>query len=296
MEEKEKVKYRRIDHHFISRHTILGFVLLLLGSYLLSQTVGLGFELLFRGIIPHYAEQNLVGYGIAFAGPVTMALFWLWFRPEFSGVMRTDGLVRTLALSAWMIPYWTISVVPALLSGGAVFHMVGAQAIGTSLMAGFWEEAAFRGVALSFFMRQWRDEKHILPSLLLSSAAFGLMHGFNALLGANIVMTIIQVVSTTGIGILFGAIFLRGGNLWPLILIHFANDVLALASTDAATENGIITGRATAEDYLGIAICLALAALGFWLVRPSKRAQILALWRSKWNLPQPDNQPETDAQ
>ena len=214
--------------------------------------------------------------------------------------MRADGLIRTLALSALMIPFWGISLAPALLSGSGVFHMVGAQAVGTSLMAGFWEETAFRGISLAFFMRQWRDEKHILPALLLSSAAFGLMHGANALFGADPVMTIIQVVETTCLGILFGAIFLRGGNLWPLILVHFANDMIALSasSADAITENGIILSSASAEDIFTVAVVLVFAAIGVWLVRPSKRAQILALWRGKWKLPQPETQPEAqpDAQ
>ena len=83
------------------------------------------------------------------------------------------------------------------------------------LVVGFSEELVFRGLIL----------RALLPSgatraVLVSSALFGLVHLGNIVYGASVAVTLFQVVGACAFGIGMAAIVLRGGALWPAMLIH----------------------------------------------------------------------------
>jgi hypothetical protein len=83
------------------------------------------------------------------------------------------------------------------------------------LVVGFSEELVFRGLML----------RALLPggatrAVLVSSALFGLVHLANIIYGVSVVVTLLQVLGAFVFGVGMAAIVLRGGALWPAMLIH----------------------------------------------------------------------------
>jgi len=82
-----------------------------------------------------------------------------------------------------------------------------------SVTAGIVEEIVFRGFVLwylTFFMPIW-------PAVLVSSVAFGLVHGYQGLGG---------IMRTGLVGLAFGALFVFSGSIWLPIIGHILVDVL----------------------------------------------------------------------
>jgi hypothetical protein len=264
---------------------VIGFLLLILFIFMVWLVVGNGLELLFRFVVPVFEATENVGFGIAVAGLVSLLLFRLWFRPEYGGCLGKSGLKTGLLLGLIYLGYLIVGIVPDIVSTGRLpFRAFTLQMVATSAMAGIWEEATFRGLPIAYLMRRMKSANRIPFALVLTSAAFGLVHGSNALLGADVGSTAVQVVASFGIGVFFAAVYLRSGNLWPSMLLHFTQDIIAL-SCGSASEMGLVTTSVNWEDWVNLALCAVVAAIGFWLIRPKKRAEIDALWAEKWDLP-----------
>lgn len=84
-----------------------------------------------------------------------------------------------------------------------------------SLAAGFGEEIAFRGFAIPGLLLLTGSAGW---SALISSLAFGLLHGYQGWLG---------VVRTGVMGLVLAAAFMLSGSLWPGILAHVALDLIS---------------------------------------------------------------------
>lgn len=84
-----------------------------------------------------------------------------------------------------------------------------------SLAAGVGEEIAFRGFAVPALALMTGSA---WGAALISSAAFGALHGYQGWLG---------VARTGGMGFLLAASFLLSGSLWPAILAHAALDLIS---------------------------------------------------------------------
>ena len=98
---------------------------------------------------------------------------------------------------AWMIPYTRQELVWFTL--------------GLSLSAGLCEELLFR----AFLIGVLSEQLGTLPSLLLSSAAFGICHCYQG--WKNIIRTAL-------IGLLLGVVFIFTELLWVVVIIHTAID------------------------------------------------------------------------
>ena len=154
-----------------------------------------------------------------------------------------------------------------------------------ALMAGIFEESVFRGVAASYLMRQWRGEKKILPVIFLSSALFGLSHAMNLASGAPVAITLLQIVHSFVVGCFLCALFLRSGNLLPVMIWHVLNDIFAFLDVSSFKEGGVynesvaVTPGVVGDLLIWAAIFLALM---FILTRPSVRGEICSIWDKKW--------------
>ena len=147
-------------------------------------------------------------------------------------------------------------------------------------MAGITEEMAFREVGISYMKRQLREDKMNLPIILITSFAFGLIHLYNAILYKQFALYSFQAVCAFLLGIFFGCIFLRTGNIWVCIIVHSIHDLMTVffpvptAFYDHSTLVYIcmMTGEAL------------LAAWGLFLIRKKKYPEIRALWDDKWRI------------
>ena len=208
-----------------------------------------------------------------------MLILPIFFRGKcnfgFKGGLPKLGIL--LPLPALIVPLWNILQIKLydapLVAGttaviAAIFHGIG---------PGVSEEVFCRGFTVSNLMRIWKDKPNrIFLSVLVSGAAFGLLHAVNVIVTGDAFAAIIQVIYTAAIGIFYGAVFVRSRNIWGVIIMHTLTDVSAFI----AVFDGNVTGMDIAFCAVGSLIFIAIA---LYLIRPAKRAEIDALWEDGWS-------------
>lgn len=89
------------------------------------------------------------------------------------------------------------------------------------LVPGIFEEIAFRGVSIPMLQEKHSQKK----TLIYSSIVFGAAHSFNLIVvilsGAEIFLTLFQIVYAATLGIAFGYMYLRTNSLIASILTHY---------------------------------------------------------------------------
>lgn len=220
-----------------------------------------------------------------------MLILPIFFRGKcnfgFKGGLPKLGIL--LALPALIVPVWNllqIKLYDAPLVAGttaviaAIFHGIG---------PGVSEEVFCRGFTVSNLMRIWKDKPNrIFLSVLVSGAAFGLLHAVNVIVTGDTFAAIIQVIYTAAIGIFYGAVFIRSRNVWGVILMHTLTDISAFI----AVFDGNVSGMDIVFCVVGSLIFIALA---LYLIRPAKRAEIDALWEDGWSFGDEDGKTHAGA-
>ena len=97
------------------------------------------------------------------------------------------------------------------------------------------------------------------------------MHLVNLSLGANPGNVGFQVVYTALIGFAYAAVALVTGSIWPLVLIHSAQDFINAMQQSPAAATTTSAGVDVANGLLNVGIFLVFAAYGYWLLRRHAR-------------------------
>ena len=135
-----------------------------------------------------------------------------------------------------------------------------------TFLVGLSEELMFRGVLLQAF----RHTVAIWPAVWLTTLAFGAIHILNVFMTGELRPALIQSAAAALSGLLFIALRLRTGSLWPCIIVHGLWDfatftVAASRSSDApAISSG---GPLTLTTFVPILLVLPNALYGLWLMR-----------------------------
>lgn len=145
-----------------------------------------------------------------------------------------------------------------------------------TFLVGFSEEVMFRGVLLQAF----RHATSIWPAVLLTSVAFGAVHSLNVFVTGDLMAALIQSAAAFLSGLVFIALRLRTGSLWPPIIVHalwdFATFTLGAAGA-AAANDGLPAEAATPAgatglvEFLPVLLVLPNAIYGLWLMRDIRR-------------------------
>ncbi|MCR5544275.1 MAG: CPBP family intramembrane metalloprotease [Eubacterium sp.] len=274
--------------HKILDHTTLGYFILFFVAELFIGMFGYIDKFLAKfipgyGMETHALGRNVVqasGIGYAIGSVVFVLLFTLWFRPHFKGCFSKKGIIFGLCST---IPVLTLSFVGSVLNiteKGLTASII--IAVLKGMAPGFSEEVGFRGVGIANYMRKAESGKDVMKIFWISSIFFGLFHSFNIIAGADIVSSIVQSVSAIGMGMLFGAIYLRTGNMWPTIIAHWAIDSAEMCRADL-NESGAKVMEILTGDYFIIASSIVGGIIGFILVRKQYHGDILELWKDEWN-------------
>ena len=134
-----------------------------------------------------------------------------------------------------------------------------------------------RGFTVSNLMRIWKDKPNrILCCMLVSGAAFGLLHAVNVIVTGDVFAALIQVIYTTAIGMFSGAAFLRSRSIWGVILMHSLTDISAFIAVFESNTTGM-------DIVFCVVGSLLFIALALYLIRPAKRSEIDALWEDGWD-------------
>ena len=277
-------------NHKILNHPTLGYFLLMIFALIISSIISSIIDQAFlANLIPGYAVKTEIygtevnqasGFGNAVGSILAIGLFYIWFRPSFDGMLKKKYLLQGLILLApVLIIHWAGSIVSWTQFGTASVFLAFLRAFAP----GFGEETAFRGLGVANYLRCDPSEKGVMKIFWLSSIIFGLAHVANALAGAPLLISIMQAVYAAGIGMILGAVYLRTGNLWPTILGHMSVDFMEFIRGDLGSSGGIMSGFGLG-DWITVVGGTVGIILGLYLIRPSKRAEVVELWKSKWSI------------
>jgi membrane protease YdiL (CAAX protease family) len=135
-----------------------------------------------------------------------------------------------------------------------------------TFLVGLSEELMFRGVLLQAFRRT----VSIWPAVWLTTLAFGAIHILNVFMTGELRAALIQSTAAALSGLLFIALRLRTGSLWPCIVVHglwdFATFAIAAARSGEALP-GSGGGPMTLMTFVPILLVLPNALYGLWLMR-----------------------------
>lgn len=266
-------------HWFLRRPIVPAIVLPLAGTvavWLLTsllavfaaRSLGAGPELL--SVLPVLLNDIL---RILFALVIVLVIKHSW-RQAFPFGLRRQGFFQSLLLASWGLLICALNIIQYSLAGFPLQSAFGGMALAvlSGLAPGIFEEIVCRGAVLTNCMIQWKEKPGcILRSLLVSSIIFGLCHLIN--LGQDIAPAILQVLYAAGIGVFFGAVYLRTRSLWGPMIIHTLVDFSAYLFVDSGPA------EFNAVDLVsGIVIAIVYTAIGLFLVRPGKRDEIKRLW------------------
>ena len=187
-------------HSFVDKHPVQASILLtLLAIVLIPLVTEMVSALLNIGM--YYWLLSLAV--LVIVSLIVLVLYKLWFRPEFSG-MIPGNLKEGCILLLPAVPYWLISLGYSYVFEKETLapHMSGVI-IRTALTAGILEELCFRGLMVTTLLRQWRKKDKYLQAAIVSGVVFGLIHATNAIVGADLVRTGMQVLDAGFIGVFF---------------------------------------------------------------------------------------------
>lgn len=124
----------------------------------------------------------------------------------------------------------------ALITG---FRQDGVEYILASLFltigVGFSEEIYFRGIIFQIWKKSGSKN-----AILVSSLLFGICHIANVLGGADLFMTLLQIVFAFVYGIVFALMFAVSGSLWPCVITHFLHDFFVYITKDGTPQQQMI--------------------------------------------------------
>jgi len=258
------------QHKILDKNVTLGEILLVVLGYLITSITSA------FGLTNGVAIRLLSAAG----GVIALFVFKRIFKGEFLGFIKGGDTKLGIRLAAFFLIYYTYIVIQTLTIGE--LDSPGLIGLSASIAAGVWEEAVFRGYLVTYLFRHKNNEKFVPWILVISSIVFGLTHGANAFGGAPIDITILQVVGTIGIGGLLAAVYMRSGNIVIVMIAHGLTDYLAFMDRSQTSADGLMTSHISFINYVDLFVCACLIAIGFYLIRPEKRAEIVALWNKKW--------------
>jgi len=130
------------------------------------------------------------------------------------------------------------------------------------------EELAFRGFLLSGFAHNGRW----ILAIVFSSLAFGLVH-----------MIPQQVLNGALLGLLLGWLAIRSGSLWPGVVFHLTNNLLAIwhgryaavwAEAHAPESLAYVSGESLRYTTLLVFVGLGAAAVIVWRLSQTKGSRV----------------------
>lgn len=152
--------------------------------------------------------------------------------------------------------------------------------ISVFLGAGIREELLTRGLLLSFFKKAFGNSKaSCLAAMSLSSLIFGAIHISNLDGATNPTPIYAQIIYAVGIGFYLAALYLRTGNLWGNMVLHFLFDISLMIYPIIyanRSDMDVLIGEWLGDGIIikSILISVVSVLLGLYLIRDSKMKDI----------------------
>ncbi len=197
-----------------------------IGKWLVAPVVAyLAYDIIFSNLVPELEDADI---GLLMFQAVLCVFVIAWLA--LMGKRREAGWVRPVGFIALLVagPMWLPILTP--LPAALEFYQSAPQKLVPLLLVSICvainEETIFRGIVLNGLCTAFRP----LYAVLLSSAAFGIMHFLNLAAGGDPVFVAAQAVAAAGTGAVMGAIALHARSVVPAMVLHFAVDFIGLGA------------------------------------------------------------------
>lgn len=169
--------------------------------------------------------------------------------------------------SIWL---WWLPVLYLVFIGGTgmltgrIGHEIAGLILVNTLLVGFSEELAFRGV----FWGGARQSLPFWPAFFLVSAAFGSVHLLNAFVTGEFAGAGVQAFNAFMSGAAYLALRIRTHSIWPIMLFHGLWDFAVFAGGASASSPAAPAADLWRTQLFGGLILVGpLFLYGIWLVR-----------------------------
>ena len=184
---------------------------------------------------------------------------WIWFMVVRRGGVHLSALLRWPALGSYWFVVAGILVVQFMFSLAAItltelvapwmddsLEGVGQgnlllALIGIVILPPLVEEITFRGILLERFAVKWR----VGVAVIVSAVFFGILHA--------------DPIGAGMFGVVTGLLYLRTGSLWPGIIIHFVNNLVAVIAIRVAGSEAAAQTPSLSDSLMSAGLFLVLS-------------------------------------
>ncbi len=268
---------------FSDKHPVISLPLFTYGAYLLAQYV-IGMIIMF----PLHMGLGLDATTATTTGGVigSLIVLLIWYKrwsPEYRFMPEKGDISGSFMLCSPFLVFWVILFgMYAVMVKGNPFGAPTLSDFTSALMAGISEEVIFREIAVSHMAKHWRSEKAIPIIALVSGVLFGMTHLTNVINGRAFQDVAEQSLLAVFWGLFMGAVYIRKGNVWVIAFVHALHDLLAFSGAHGLSAAGIDVFPTWAGVVVYV-LEIGLGLVGVFLIRKSKRQEILELWDRKWS-------------
>lgn len=145
---------------------------------------------------------------------------------------------------------------------------------------GFREESIFRGLFVDIIAKKYaKDRRGIFIAVIVSGVVFGLMHMTNIFTGVGFFGAMVQSVVAIGAGFYFAAVYLRGGSLWALIIMHALTDAASMFMPIFTMDGGSAIDTINNLSAINLLPFFMLSGISLFLLRKQKCDEIIARYQ-----------------
>lgn len=189
-------------------------------------------------------------------------VMYIWLSKN--GLAKENGLACAAGKKSGVLYYIPLVIlITANLWNGVTLNMPIMDTvfyIVSMLFVGFLEEIIFRGLLFTSLCALG-----VKKAFIISSVTFGIGHIVNLLNGAELLPTILQIISAVAIGFLFTLIFYTTKSLWVCIMTHSIFNALSAFAVEPSD-----VGRIVSCTF----ICAIAVLYAMYLVYNFKKKQV----------------------
>lgn len=208
------------------------------------------------------SQRIVIGLVVA---PAFLLAVMAWLR--WDGIGFGPPTPQRALLLLWLPLAYIVAILASVALRGFPPAATIAFVFINTLLVGISEELMFRGI----LFRGALSRMTIWKAIWLSCILFGLIHALNVFITGDLVPALLQALAAFMSGVLFMALRIRSGSLYPLIIIHALWDFsLFVGMPTAATPQAAATLSPLAMAA-PVLLVLPLFLYGLFLMRHVSR-------------------------
>jgi CAAX protease family protein len=252
--------FSKVRARWLPVWTVLGAVAVMTVAYAVTAALGVGLPEELVGVLLYVPMVAWVWFVVVRRNGVNLSVMLRWPRlgTYWWAVAGLFVVQLLFSLGAVTLTQLAFPGLTDSLEGVGQGNLVLAI-LGLAILPPLVEEVVFRGVLVERFSVKWRTS----VAIVVSAVAFGILH--------------VDPVGAGMFGLMTGLLYLRTGSLWPGILIHFANNLLALVAARTATSDVSAETPGVTESLVSAGVLLGLSVpfLAWFIVRNWPRTREL---------------------